>query len=79
MKIIQKRVFHLEPIGKESVVKKSMCNDELDHYNDEVKEFTKNKTTKIDIISEIEVKDDLRIFTNLQNLLIMNIPAKKLN
>ena len=46
--------MYLEPIGKESVVKESMCNDELDHYNDEVKKFTKNKTTKIDIVSEKE-------------------------
>ena len=46
--------MYLEPIGKESVVKESMCNDELDHYNDEVKKFTKNKPTKIDIVSEKE-------------------------
>ena len=28
-----------------------MSYDELDHDNDEVKKFTENKTTKIDIIS----------------------------
>ena len=54
MESFTKKVLYLEPIGKESVVKKSMCNDELDHYNDEVKKFTKNKTTKIDIVSEKE-------------------------
>ena len=49
-----KKVLYLEPIGKESVVKKSMCNDELDHYNDEVKELTKYEAAKINIVSEME-------------------------
>ena len=43
--------FHLEPIGQKSVVEKSVSDDELDHDNDEIKKFTENKTTKIDIIS----------------------------
>ena len=28
-----------------------MSDDELDHDDDEIKKFTENKTTKIDIIS----------------------------
>ena len=32
-----------------------MSNDELDHDNDEVKKFTENKTTKIDIISATNI------------------------
>ena len=32
-----------------------MSNDELDHDNDEIKKFTENKTTKIDIISGTKI------------------------
>ena len=32
-----------------------MSNDELDHDNDEIKKFTENKTTKIDIISVTKI------------------------
>ena len=31
-----------------------MSYDELDHDDDEIKKFTENKTTKIDIVSEKE-------------------------
>ena len=32
-----------------------MSYDELDHDDDEIKKFTENKTTKIDIISAINI------------------------
>lgn len=44
-------MIYLEPISKESVVKKSVSYDELDHNNDEIEELTENKTTKVDIVS----------------------------
>ena len=44
--------MYLEPISKESVVKKSVSYDELDHNNDKIEELTENKTTKVDIVSE---------------------------
>lgn len=45
-------MLYLEPIGEESVVEKSVSDDELNHNNDEIEELTENKTTKVDIISE---------------------------
>ena len=47
-------IVYLEPISKESVVKKSVSYDELNHNNDKVEELTENKTTKVDIVSEKE-------------------------
>ena len=47
--------LYLESIGEESVVEESVGDDELDHDNDEIKEFTENKTTKIYIISVINI------------------------
>ena len=44
-------MIYLEPISKESVVKKSVSYDELDHNNDKIEELTENKTTKVDIVS----------------------------
>ena len=44
--------FYLEPISEESVVKKSVSYDELNHNNDKIEELTENKTTKVDIVSE---------------------------
>lgn len=48
-------VLYLEPISEESVVKKSVSYDELNHNNDKIEELTENKTTKVDIISEINM------------------------
>ena len=44
--------FYLEPISEESVVKKSVSYDELNHNNDKIEELTENKTTKVDIVSK---------------------------
>ena len=46
------RYLYLEPISEESVVKKSVSYDELNHNNDKIEELTENKTTKVDIVSE---------------------------
>ena len=47
-------MVYLEPISKESVVKKSVSYDELNHNNDKIEELTENKTTKVDIVSDKE-------------------------
>ena len=44
-------MLYLEPISEESVVEKSVSDDELNHNNDKIEELTENKTTKVDIIS----------------------------
>ena len=45
-------MVYLEPISEESVVKKSVSYDELNHNNDKIEELTENETTKVDIVSE---------------------------
>ena len=56
-----------------------MSNDELDHDNDEIKKFTENETTKIDIISVTNRNSQQFSFKSNCILLIMNIAAEKLN
>ena len=60
-------------------MEESVSNDELDHDNDEIKKFTENETTKIDIISVTNTNSQQFSFKSNCILLIMNIAAEKLN
>lgn len=57
-------MLYLEPISEESVVEKSVSDDELNHNNDKIEELTENKTTKVDIISERKICYSVKYLNN---------------